>query len=331
MAQQDPQAPRRKGAVRRSDIPADVLRALNEGREETITLVEWLAIDVRVLLRAIIADVGLDEVRAELKTEAERLAAMGVTERLRGMGAVLFEVTREHANRLQIFEKDCDSYVRHGAGVGGLYIDCRQGLAASGPSGGGTTIRCRSERCRARDRVGLVPTIRSRRPRPGVNVARRLGPRPGPQHSALRCGGYSATRCVDCSYRRPQRGARARATASGASALGPQPVRPARRRQLAERRKQVAAGLGQGRLRPLDEGVAKQGDGVDRRARPPDAEETGRSLRATGGGNGGPAAQYQIVLRAQEDSILLTFTIITAPRRVSLGGVSSYEYDQLDS
>ena len=32
--------PRRKGAMHRPDIPPEVLRALNEGREETITLVE---------------------------------------------------------------------------------------------------------------------------------------------------------------------------------------------------------------------------------------------------------------------------------------------------
>ena len=34
---------RRKGATRRSEIPPEVLTALNEGREETITLVEWFS------------------------------------------------------------------------------------------------------------------------------------------------------------------------------------------------------------------------------------------------------------------------------------------------
>ncbi len=51
--------PRRKGAVRRADIPPEILLALNEGREETVTLVEYLAIDMSVLLRSILPSVGL--------------------------------------------------------------------------------------------------------------------------------------------------------------------------------------------------------------------------------------------------------------------------------
>lgn len=36
MKQQYENAPRRKGAMRRADVPPDVLQALNEGREETV-------------------------------------------------------------------------------------------------------------------------------------------------------------------------------------------------------------------------------------------------------------------------------------------------------
>ena len=61
------QAPRRKGAVRRSDIPPDVLQALNEGREETITLAEWLAIDMPTLLRSVLPEIGLEETGDEAR------------------------------------------------------------------------------------------------------------------------------------------------------------------------------------------------------------------------------------------------------------------------
>ena len=88
------ETPRRKGAVRRSEIPPDVLRALNEGTEETITLVEWLAIDMPTLLRSVTPQVGLSEVGDELGSAADSLADKGVTVRLRGIGEALFAATQ---------------------------------------------------------------------------------------------------------------------------------------------------------------------------------------------------------------------------------------------
>ena len=95
---------RRKGAVRRSDIPLDVLQALNEGREETITLAEWLAIDMPTLLRAVLPDIGLTDAREQLGKEADRLANEGVTKRLRGIGKALFRVTEGHPSRREVFK-----------------------------------------------------------------------------------------------------------------------------------------------------------------------------------------------------------------------------------
>ena len=96
--------PRRKGAMRRADIPPDVLRALNEGREETITLVEWLAIDMPTLLRSILPTVGLAEAREELGRKADSLADKGVTERLKQIGGALFRTTQNHPRREEVYE-----------------------------------------------------------------------------------------------------------------------------------------------------------------------------------------------------------------------------------
>ena len=95
---------RRKGAVRRSDIPPDVLRALNQGQEETITLVEWLAIDMGVLLSNILVDVGLGGKTADIMKAYQPLREEGVTRRLRGVGRILFEATRKDAHREEVFE-----------------------------------------------------------------------------------------------------------------------------------------------------------------------------------------------------------------------------------
>ena len=96
--------PRRKGAIRRSEIPPEVLTALNEGREETITLVEWLAIDMPTLLRSILPDVGLSEAVEELGNIADGLVDEGVTKRLKAIGAALFEATRDHPKQSGIYE-----------------------------------------------------------------------------------------------------------------------------------------------------------------------------------------------------------------------------------
>ena len=96
--------PRRKGAVRRSDIPPDVLRALNAGREETITLAEWLAIDMAALLRSILPDVGLADAADQLGEVADGLADEGTMVRLRGIGRALYAATEQRPKSPQIFE-----------------------------------------------------------------------------------------------------------------------------------------------------------------------------------------------------------------------------------
>ena len=85
--------PARKGAARIADIPPDVLAALNRGELETVTLVEWLAIDMPTLLRHALADVGVSA-PATLE-RAEQLRGEGVTRRLKGIGEALYEEVPE--------------------------------------------------------------------------------------------------------------------------------------------------------------------------------------------------------------------------------------------
>lgn len=85
--------------MRRADIPSNVLQALNGGREETITLVEWLAIDMPTLLGVILPDA-----RDELVDKAQSMADEGVTRRLKGIGQALFAATQADAQRAKIFE-----------------------------------------------------------------------------------------------------------------------------------------------------------------------------------------------------------------------------------
>ena len=81
-----------------------MLAGLNEGRLETVTLVEWLAIDMAALLRAVLPEVGLADLVDELGAVADGLAGEGVTRRLKGIGAALAAATRADPRRNAAFE-----------------------------------------------------------------------------------------------------------------------------------------------------------------------------------------------------------------------------------
>ena len=97
-------APRRKGASRIADIPLDVLDALNHGELETVTLVEWLAIDMPTLLRHALEDVGAEAPSALARAEAVR--GEGVTRRLKAIGAALQEEVPDAFDRLASHRAD---------------------------------------------------------------------------------------------------------------------------------------------------------------------------------------------------------------------------------
>jgi 3-methyladenine DNA glycosylase AlkC len=81
----------RKGARRMSEIPRAILKALNEGREETRTLVEWLAIDTGTLLRHVLKDLGLARDAARLLRAFRPHRGEGISRRTHAVGRVLHE------------------------------------------------------------------------------------------------------------------------------------------------------------------------------------------------------------------------------------------------
>lgn len=95
---------RRKGALRMADIPAEVLRGLNEGRLEAITLVESLAIDATILVRHVAPQIGLKSRAETLIEAAERLREAGVMQRLKGMGEAFHLALVGHPDRVSVLE-----------------------------------------------------------------------------------------------------------------------------------------------------------------------------------------------------------------------------------
>jgi 3-methyladenine DNA glycosylase AlkC len=72
----------RKGAVKRSAIPSDILQALNHGHIATVNLVEGLAIDFNVLLAAVTQPLGLPPVTIDPNT--------GITQRMQQAAQALY-------------------------------------------------------------------------------------------------------------------------------------------------------------------------------------------------------------------------------------------------
>ncbi len=76
---------KRKGAQRISDIPPDVLQALNEGRIESVNLVEWLAVDQEQLLEAVLPALGL---KTALRPALDSIAALAKPGQLASLSAI---------------------------------------------------------------------------------------------------------------------------------------------------------------------------------------------------------------------------------------------------
>lgn len=82
----------RKGYARAADIPPDVLQSLSRGESASLTLTESLALDQRVLVRAVFPE--LDDVQLE---PVQALCELGILKRMMGMGAWLWQTQQQHA------------------------------------------------------------------------------------------------------------------------------------------------------------------------------------------------------------------------------------------
>jgi 3-methyladenine DNA glycosylase AlkC len=99
-------APPRKGHMRMADIPPDLLARLNHGQEQTRTLVEWLAIDVRLLAHEAARLCLPDSAGKRIVAASHALATEGVTVRSKGMGAAVHTALAElkKNERLKAFD-----------------------------------------------------------------------------------------------------------------------------------------------------------------------------------------------------------------------------------
>ncbi len=76
----------RKGARRSADIPDDVRHGLSQGRLQSVTLVEGLAVDQLQLLRAV-----FPALPAQVLQAAAQVCERGILQRMGGMGSLLLD------------------------------------------------------------------------------------------------------------------------------------------------------------------------------------------------------------------------------------------------
>jgi len=96
----------RKGAVRRSEIPSNVLAALNRGEIETVNLVEFLAVDHAKLFRSTRSQLSLDDPSAkQIASTIKKLADVGVMQRLADTGQVFHQVLDGSDHREAVYRQ----------------------------------------------------------------------------------------------------------------------------------------------------------------------------------------------------------------------------------
>lgn len=95
----------RKGARRRSEVPPEVLAALNRGETATVNLVEWLALDQRQLVCHVLPLVGLAKVAPGLIAALDAEPKPSAMQYLRVIGRELAAITKPAASPRSAFAK----------------------------------------------------------------------------------------------------------------------------------------------------------------------------------------------------------------------------------
>lgn len=82
-----------------SEISPEIRHALNHGETESITLVEWLAVDASILLHVFLKQAGVKVDADELDRTAAEASALKIMQRTAHVGAFLFELDQRCARR----------------------------------------------------------------------------------------------------------------------------------------------------------------------------------------------------------------------------------------
>jgi 3-methyladenine DNA glycosylase AlkC len=91
---------KRKGSRSIKEIPKDIFEQLNNGEIETANLVEWLAIDQRVLLANVLQQLGKQAYLKPILTAIESLKKQTVNTINEAIGAGLFAQAMQHKDKL---------------------------------------------------------------------------------------------------------------------------------------------------------------------------------------------------------------------------------------
>lgn len=96
----------RKGAVRRSEVPSNVVAALNRGELESVNLVEFLVIDHVKLFKAVRPALSLADADAKkIALAIKRLSSEGVMQRLVATGAAFHETLEDSESREKVYQE----------------------------------------------------------------------------------------------------------------------------------------------------------------------------------------------------------------------------------